>query len=328
VPSPFRVLITGGGTTTAVSALKGLRLGGDPSIRVIMGDMSPECAGAHLGDEFVVLPSANCDDFRERIVQLCREQRIDLVIPIIDHEFTGWSDVRPVLADTGTQVVISSRTALEQCQEKDRTHKLFERLGVPTIPTWRGDSIAEPGKLPFPVYLKPRCGRASIDNYRADNTDEFRLLLPKVPDAIVQPFTNGTEVTIDCLNDLRGRFLAASPRVRLQVKSGQAYRSKTFRDTALEAHARAITEALPIVGPCNIQCFLTDDGPRFFEINARFGAGSILSMQAGLNGPLALVAMARKQPLPPLDPRPDVSMLRFWQEVFVENNTVVVGGAA
>jgi len=35
---------------------------------------------------------------------------------------------------------------------------------------------------------------------------------------------------------------------------------------------------LPIVGPCNIQCFLTDDGPRFFEINARFGAGSILAM--------------------------------------------------
>jgi carbamoyl-phosphate synthase large subunit len=326
-PNPFRVLITGGGTTTAVSALKGLRMGGDPSIHVVMGDMTAECAGAHLGNEFVALPSANQDDFRDRIVQLCRERHIDLVIPIIDHEFTAWSDVRPKLAAMGTHVAISSRTALEQCQEKDRTHQLFEKLGVSTIPTWRGDAIDDPRKLPFPVYLKPRCGRASIDNYRADTFEEFQLLLPKVPDAIVQPFTHGTEVTIDCVSDFHGRFLAACPRVRLQVKSGQAYRSKTFRDARLEAYARTITEALPIVGPCNIQCFLTDDGPRFFEINARFGAGSVLSMQAGLNGPLALVAMSRKQPLPSLAARPDVSMLRYWQEVFVENGAATLGGA-
>src|SRR4029077_8213131 len=158
--------------------------------------------------------------------------------------------------------------------------------------------IRDPGKLPYPVHLKPRCGRASLDNYRADNAEEYRLFLGKVEDALVQPFTGGTEVTIDCLNDLRGRFLAASPRVRLQVKSGQAYRSRTFRDTALEALARRITEALPIVGPCNIQCFLTDDGPRFFEINARFGAGSVLSMQAGLHGPAAIGAKAPRHAVP------------------------------
>jgi carbamoyl-phosphate synthase large subunit len=120
---------------------------------------------------------------------------------------------------------------------------------------------------------------------------------------------------------LHGRFLAASPRIRVQVKSGQAYRAKTFRDAGLEAMARRITEALPIIGPCNMQCFLTDDGPRFFEINARFGAGSVLSMQAGLNGPAALVAMVRGQTLPMLDARPGVYMLRYWQEVYVETQS-------
>lgn len=322
---PLRILITGGGTTTAVSALKGLRMGGDPSLHVVMGDMSADCAGAHLGDEFVVMPAAGAADFRERIVQLCRQHHIDLVIPIIDFEFAAWSDVRPILADHGVTVVISSRAALEQCQEKDCTHALFERLGVPTIATWRAADIADPAKLPFPVYLKPRCGRASIDNYRADSLEEYHLVAHKVPDAIVQPFTSGAEVTIDCLSDLHGRFLAASPRLRQQVKSGQAYRSKTFRDAALETYAKTIAEALPIVGPCNIQCFLTDDGPRFFEINARFGAGSVLSMQAGLNGPLALVAMLRRQPLRPLEPRPDVAMCRYWQEVFLEGGAATIG---
>jgi carbamoyl-phosphate synthase large subunit len=314
---PLRILITGGGTTTAVSALKGLRMTRDPSLHVVMGDMTNECAGAHLGDEFVLMPSANQADFGDRVVQLCLDKNINLVIPIIDHEFAGWSKVRPVLRDRGVHVVISSLSALRKCQEKDETYKLFRQLDIPTIPTWRADEIDEPADLPFPVYLKPRCGRASLDNYQADNLYEYSMFIEKVPDALVQPLTRGTEVTIDCLNDLHGRFLAASPRVRLQVKSGQAVRSQTFRDANLEAMARRITEALPIVGPCNIQCFLTDDGPRFFEINARFGAGSVLSMQAGLNGPAALVALVRGQPLPALEARAGVSMMRYWEEVFV-----------
>ncbi len=313
----MRILITGGGTTTAVSALKGLRMSHDPSLEIIMGDMNNECAGAHLGDEFVLLPSASQADFCDRVIQLCLDQRIQMVIPIIDHEFAGWSKVRPILRDHGVHVVISSLSALRKCQEKDRTYELFRQLDIPTIPTWRQDQIEDPADLPFPMYLKPRCGRASLDNYQADNLEEYRLFIAKVPDALVQPLTCGTEVTIDCLNDLHGRFLAASPRVRLQVKSGQAYRSKTFRDGALEGMARRITEALPIVGPCNIQCFLTEDGPRFFEINARFGAGSVLTMQAGLNGPAVLVALVRGEPLPALEARAGVSMMRYWEEVFV-----------
>ena len=264
----LRILITGAGTTTAVSALKGLRMAEDPSLEIVMGDMSLDCAGAHLGDEFVQLPSASEPDFGDRVMRMCFERRIDMVIPIIDHEFAGWSKVRPLLRDHGVQVIISSLSALQKCQEKDRTYQLFRQLGIPTIETWRADEINDPSTLPFPIYLKPRCGRASLDNYQADNLDEYRLFVAKVPDALVQPLTLGTEVTIDCLNDLQGRFLAAAPRVRLQVKSGQAYRSRTFRDAGLEDMARRITEALPIIGPCNMQCFLTDDGPRFFEINA------------------------------------------------------------
>src|SRR5688572_21093267 len=115
----FRILITGGGTTTAVSALKGLRMAQDPSLQVVMGDMTSECAGALLGDEFTLLPSASAPDFEALVIRLCLERHINMVIPIIDHEFAGWSKVRPILADQGVQVVVSSLPALQKCQEKD-----------------------------------------------------------------------------------------------------------------------------------------------------------------------------------------------------------------
>jgi carbamoyl-phosphate synthase large subunit len=313
----FRVLITGAGTTTAITALKGLRAGEDPTIQVVMGDMKADCAGAHLGDELVLMPSAGAPDFVEQVIGICRDRRIDLVIPIIDYEFIGWARAAGRLAEAGTQVAISPVAALRICEEKDQTERYFRSLGIPAVTTWRAEEIREPAGLPFPVYLKPRCGRASLDNYRAEDLEEYRFSLKKVPDAIVQPYVRGTEVTIDTMSDLRGRFLAACPRIRLEVKSGQAYRSRTIEAPELVAMARRIVEGLPIHGPSNIQCFLTDSGPMFFEINARFGAGSILSIRAGMNGPMALVALARGQAPPDLTPRPGVMMFRYWQEVFV-----------
>jgi carbamoyl-phosphate synthase large subunit len=318
----FRVLITGAGTTTAVTVLKGLRAAHDASLRVFMGDVNPDCAGARLGDRFLRMPPAAAEDFGPRVIQLCREHRIDLVFPILDYEFLGWCSVAGWLGELGTRVILSPKAALLRCIEKDRTYDYFRSLDIPTIPTWRAGEIVDANELPYPVYLKPRCGRASLDNYRADDPDEYRAAVRKVPDAIVQPFTGGDEVTIDTVSDLQGRFLAACPRLRLEVKSGQAYRSRTFTDPELVALARRIVEGLPIVGAANVQCFLTADGPRFFEINARFGAGTILSIEAGLNGPRALVDLARGRSVGDLTPRPGVLMLRYWQEVFTEQRPV------
>lgn len=317
MPKMLRVLITGAGTTTAVTVLKGLRAARDPSLEVFMGDINPDCAGAHLGDRFLVMPPARAADFKRRVIELCREHHIDLVIPVLDYEFFGWCEASGQLREMGTRVVISPRKALSCCIEKDKTYEYFLALGVPSIPTWQPKDITDLDNLPFPVYIKPRCGRASLDNYKAENPAEYRVAISKVPDALVQPFVSGSEVTIDTMSDLEGKFLAASPRLRLEVKSGQAYRSRTFADAALTAAARRIVEGLPIVGPANIQCFLTAEGPRFFEINARFGAGTVLSIHAGMNGPLALVQTVRGEAPGDLTARSDVLMLRYWQEVFV-----------
>jgi carbamoyl-phosphate synthase large subunit len=312
----FKILITGAGTTTAMTALKGLRAIQDSSLHITMGDMQWNCAGAYLGDDFVQMPPASAPDFVERAIGICRERRIDLVIPIIDYEFLGWARAAEPLAHSGTQVVISPAKAIEICQEKDRTDAYFRSLGVPCPLTWRSTDIRDEQALPFPVIVKPRCGRASLDTYMAENLEAYRFYLPRVPDPIVQPCLRGQEVTIDTISDLQGSFLAASPRIRLEVKGGQAFKSVTIDAPELVELARRIVEPLPIIGPSNIQCFLTEEGVQFFEINARFGAGSILSIAAGMNGPAALVAMVRGERLPSLITRPGLMMMRYWQEVF------------
>lgn len=315
---PFNILITGAGTTNAVTVLKGLKAINDPSIRVLMGDAQPDCAGAYLGDEFVCMPLASDPDFEKRVIEICCKHRIDLVVPTIDYEFAGWSRVAEELLAAGIRVIVSSPSVIAQCQQKDLTIQYFRKLGVPCPTTWRIGEIEDLIKLTFPVFIKPRCGRGSLAANRADTLEEYLYYAAKMRDLIVQPCLQGDEVTIDTLSDLEGHFLAASPRIRVEVKAGQAYRSVTIDAPELIQYARKIVEGLPIIGPCNIQCFLTAQGPQFIEINPRFGAGTALSINAGLNGPVALVAMAQGKPMPELRPRPNVWMLRYWQEVYVE----------
>jgi hypothetical protein len=81
---PFNVLITGAGTTNAVTVLKGIEAMNDPSVRVLMGDIQPNCAGAYLGDEFVCMSLASDPHFEERVIEICHKRRIDLVVPTID----------------------------------------------------------------------------------------------------------------------------------------------------------------------------------------------------------------------------------------------------
>jgi carbamoyl-phosphate synthase large subunit len=314
----FRVLITGAGTTNAVTVLKGIRAARDPSIQVITADIEPDCAGAHLGDAFVRLLPARDPGFGESVFDLCRERAVDLVIPCIDDEFEAWSSLSARLHEAGTRVAISPAEAITTCREKDRTSRFFEQHDIPCPPTWRADDIEDPASLPFPVIIKPRCGRGSIGVQLADGVPEYRLHVGRMEDPIVQPQLRGREVTIDTISDFDGNLLAASPRVRVQVKAGQAFRSRTIHSPELSGYARRIAEALPIVGPANIQCFLTDGGPRFIEVNSRFGAGTALTIEAGVNGPAALVALARGEPPPELRARPDVWMFRYWEEVFLE----------
>jgi carbamoyl-phosphate synthase large subunit len=312
----FTVLITGAGTTTAISVLKGLRKLADPTLRVIMADAQSDCAGAHLGDAFTRLPLASDPDFADRAVANTRRHAVDLVIPIIDYEFPIWATLAEQLLAEGTRVVISDAETIAICDGKDRTARYFAERDIPGPQTWRAEDIDDPSALPYPVFIKPRCGRGSLDAWAAEDDTAYRHHVRQVSEPIIQPRLHGPEVTIDTLSDFSGKFLGASARIRVQVKSGQAFRSVTLASEALRQYAQRIVEGLPIVGPANIQGFLTDHGPRFTEVNARFGAGTILSIEAGFNGPAALVAMARGTPLPPLTARPGVWMYRYWQEVF------------
>lgn len=317
------VLVTGGGTSTALSVLKGLRAQTRCPVRVVLGDCADDIAGRYFADGFVRIPAATDPAFAEGVRARAREVGARLVIPVFDLELPALAAERAAFEAEGIDVAVGSPEAVAICRDKRETHALFERCDVPVPRLWTPEAVRAAGAAAFPLFAKPRAGRASLDIARLESWGELERYLARVPDALIQDDVSGhdsIEVTIDVVSDRSGRMLGACPRYRQVVKAGQSYKGLTFRDTTLEAHCERVVLALGLAGPACIQCFLTPEGPRFTEINPRFGAATVLSVHAGLNGPLFLLEQALGLAPSPLVARPGIRMLRWWQEVILDSD--------
>lgn len=323
----MRVMITGAGTATAISVLKGLRSQTEVPARVVMADAQTNVAGRFLADDFVQIPSASDSGYLTAIMTACAEHRIDLLVPIVDYEFPQLAEEAGKFLEMGTRIVISSPEAIRLCGDKWLLTEFIASLGLSVAKNYAVEQALS-GSVEFPLFVKPRRGgRASLGAQMVASTRELEVALAALDDPLVQEFVDGQEWTIDTLCDLDGRFVAAVPRVRTETKAGVSVKGRAINDPELIDVARTVSEALSIVGPCNVQCFRLDDGSIVVsEVNPRFSGAFTLSLAAGLNSPLLLLKMHRGEHIDSnsLDLTFNVSMVRYWQEIFTYDDAYSV----
>jgi carbamoyl-phosphate synthase large subunit len=117
---------------------------------------------------------------------------------------------------------------------------------------------------------------------------------------MVQAVCKGEEFSIDVICDLEGRCLNAIPRTMIQSKGGESIKGMTVKDWELIELGRRVSEAIPLKGVANVQCFREPDGThRITDVNPRFGGAFPLPQAAGGRYPelvLALAAGERPEP--------------------------------
>jgi carbamoyl-phosphate synthase large subunit len=318
--SDVTVLISGAGTATCQSVIKGLRSQDEYSVRIVTVDMNPENAGRYFSDAFYSVPAAGDESFLPRLLEICRQERVDLLIPIVDYEFNKLAAARRAFAEVGCRVVISEPRVIQICNDKWASFKFFRQHGLATPMTWLPEQI-DAAKLSYPIFIKPRLmGRGSIDAYRVNSATELATRLAAIDQPLLQEFIRGKEFTVDILCDFAGKALNGVVRERIETKCGVSYKGRSIRDRGILDAAVQVAEALPIIGPVNIQCFRNTDGVVVFEINPRYSGALVLSIAAGFNSPLWLLRLAKgrrvKAELGSYEE--GVLMMRYWQETFVD----------
>ena len=221
-----KVLVTGVGSTTAISVIKGLRIQNEFDVFIVGTDINEKnnIAGSKFCDKFFKVPPAvDEENYISALIDIIHSESIDLLIPIVDIELEVIARNKDIIEKL-TYLLLSSYDTVMICNDKFRTYEFFNRLGIPTLKTILVDdfsnieNLLDHSGIEFPFIVKPRKGVGSRDVYKVQNKEEL-FLIKRVKDPMIQEMGRGQEYTIDVFCDGR-KIISAVPRKRIETRAG------------------------------------------------------------------------------------------------------------
>lgn len=288
---------------------------------LIAADADALAPTLHLADVAERVPLLSDAGYLDRVMEIVQRHSVRLLVPTIDTELPLLAANVERFREQGCTALISSQELVRISRDKALTMEAFASRGIRTPRSWLPDQLDE-AELPEQLFVKPRDGSASKHAYAVDREDLPNLVV-RVPNAIIQEYVPGQEITIDALLDLEGVPLHYVPRKRIRTVGGESIQGVTipdegFRDWMLKLLG-AISD-LGGIGPMTLQAFLAGEGdPVFSEVNPRFGGGFPLGHAAGGRYPEWILRMLDGERIAPRigDYRRGLCMTRYYSEVFI-----------
>lgn len=300
------------GSSASVSFIKKLQ---QRNARVVGLDSDPLSSGLYICDKGYVIPNGTDANFLKRILEICEIEKPDIILSGPEEEITILSQNKRLFEEKNVLVLCPDYETVKICTDKLLTHKFFKSIEI-SVP-----EIFDKKNTKFPCIIKPKCGRGSYNVFKINNPDELDQKYPKINLPIIQEFVTGVEYSVDVFCDLFGEPLSIIPRRRLHTESGISVKGITEKHDKIIYHAKHILKKLKIIGPACIQCIDNNGVIKFLEINVRFGGGSILSMEADPSIVSNLFKLSQKKiTTPSTNFKENLTMLRYYDEVFVEEN--------
>lgn len=273
-----------------------------------------------------------CDDTREivpmkdpayirNLLEICKNDRIDLVIPTIDTDLIVLSENKEAFSAIGTRVMVSEPDKIRICRDKNYIAQFFVDCGLHSplpVSDWKKYDAG------FPAFIKPKDGSSSIDAYKVDDMESLKAFAARIQDYIIQPYISGKEYTIDIFCDWDGVPCSIVPRERLQVRSGEVNKTRIFMDVTMIEESKQLCKRFKPCGPLTVQLIRDSDGIDWFiEVNPRYGGGAPLSMKAGARSAEAVLKLLDGEHVAYQDRIQDGAIYsRFDQSVCIETGCV------
>jgi carbamoyl-phosphate synthase large subunit len=257
--------------------------------KIIATDTDPLSPALYFTAKHYLAPLSTSPDYIPAIKDICKKEDINLVIPTIDEELPMFGRYKEEFKKEGITILISEEKTCRICNDKFETFKFFRERGLPFPDTFLPEGI-DYSSLKYPLFIKPRFGRGSINAYPIANEKELRFFIEYIKEPVIQRFLGGKEYTIDVLCNMKGRILSVVPRERMVIRSGVCDRGRTVKDKKLIDYSVRVAEGLNIIGPANLQCKVDGDVV-FFEVNPRFSGAIQLTIEAGADFPAMIIDM-------------------------------------
>lgn len=309
---------------------------------VFATDASTGAPALREADRAFVVPKFTDPSYVDRLVAICGEHDVGLLVTRHDRELALLAGERERFLAVGTFPVVSEPRVIARCEDKWDANRFLDGCGLATPRTWLSLREArfalDSREVSYPVIVKPRRGSTSIGVEEASDPRELALVYDlavlretkRVPSSghaaaeesvLIQERLAGDEYGIDVINDLLGRYVTTFVRRKVQMRGGNTDRAVTVENEELMALGRTLGERLGHVGSLDCDVFVSPgSAPVVIDLNPRIGGGLPFSHMAGANLAAALVAW-RQGETPSrsaLAQRPNVHVAKYDDFVVVE----------
>lgn len=243
-------------------------------------------------------PSSGSDDLIDRVEDIHRQEKIDVLVPNFDAELFSFMKNEERLKNKGISTFLPT---IEQYQEREkyRLPEFGKKYGIKVPASLNLGSLGQitemEEKFDYPVMVKGQF----YDAYMAINKEQVKQAFMKISSkwgfpVIAQEFVSGTEVNVVALGDGYGNTVAAVPmRKQYITDKGKAWGGITLADEKMMHLTRSLISQTKWRGGMELELIKTPTGEYYLiEINPRIPAWVYLAVGAGQNIPEALVKLA------------------------------------
>lgn len=256
--------------------------------KVIATDCSQYAPALYDADSYYIVPRMTEPGYIDEIISICKDERIDGVLSLIDPELSLLAQHKKTFEAVGTTVIGSSYELCEMALDKWAMYNWLTEHGYPCAKTYVQFSEFEQAltndEVSFPVFVKPRFGSASLHISKADDMETAEFLFKHQPDMIVQEFLHGQEIGADCYIDMVSQeVVSIFTKKKLLMRAGETDKAVSFRDRELFALVERFARESGFLGQIDVDIF--DVGGVYYisEVNPRFGGGYPHAYESGVN---------------------------------------------
>lgn len=160
----MNILILSSGTRNKIVQYFKKTLAGEG--KVICTDMSNLAPSIYEADKHYIVPKMIAPGYLEVILDICKNEKIDGVLSLIDPELSLLAKNEDKFAAVGTKVIGSSYDLCEISLDKYEMYNWLKSHGYKCAKSYMNQeeffANVEAGKAKYPVFVKPAKGSASI----------------------------------------------------------------------------------------------------------------------------------------------------------------------
>lgn len=272
----MNILILSAGTRNKIVQYFKKTLGGDGN--VIATDMSELAPAVYEADKFYKVPRMSDDGYIDVIFDICKKERIDAVLTLIDPELSLLAEHKEEFAALGVTVVGSSYDLCERALDKMEMFTWLTEHGYNCAKSYVDKEAffadVDAGVISYPVFVKPVRGSASIAISKVYDRETVELLFAHSDKLMIQEFLDGQEIGADVYIDmLSGETVSIFTKKKIVMRAGETDKAVSFKDEALFALIEKFASESGWRGQIDIDIFEVNGEYYISEVNPRFGGG-------------------------------------------------------